>query len=53
MCVGVPTAIETLAEDDDAQVRTAAVNAALLRLGHDPDRYGAVLDRFEARTHHA
>jgi hypothetical protein len=50
MCPGLPTAIEALAEDADAHVRTAAVTAALLRLGHDPQRYGAVLDRSEQRA---
>lgn len=49
MCAGVPTAIETLAADSDAHVRTAAMQAALLRFGHDPRRYGAVLDRGDSR----
>ena len=50
MCAGLPTAIEALAQDADVHVRTAAVTAALLRLGHDPQRYGAVLDRSEQRV---
>jgi hypothetical protein len=47
MCAGIPTAIEVLAQDADEHVRTAAAQAALLRLGHDPERYGDVLDRIE------
>ena len=44
MCPGVPSAIELLARDADCSVRTAAAHAALLRFGHDPRRYGEVLD---------
>jgi hypothetical protein len=50
MCPGVATAIEVLAQDDDAHVRSAAAHAALVRLGHDPERYGAVLDHIEHRN---
>lgn len=51
MCTGLPTAIETLARDPDAHVRNAAAHAALLRLGHDPQRYGSVLDRAARSAH--
>ena len=47
---GVATAIDALAQDADAIVRTAAAQAALLRLGLDPDRYGAILERAEQRA---
>jgi hypothetical protein len=47
---GVATAIDALAQDADAIVRTAAAQAALLRLGHDPERYAAILERAQQRA---
>ena len=43
-CAGAVTAIEVLVKDPDAMVRSAAKQAALLRLGHDPERYAALLE---------
>ncbi len=43
-CAGAVTAIEVLAKDHDAMVRSAAKQAALLRLGHDPERYAALFE---------
>ena len=43
-CAGAVTAIEVLVKDPDALVRSAAKQAALLRLGHDPERYAALLE---------
>ena len=42
-CAGALTAIEVLAHDADPLVRSAARQAALLRVGHDPERYEALL----------
>jgi hypothetical protein len=47
---GVATTIDALVQDPDAIVRAAATQAALLRLGHDPDRYAAILERAEQRA---
>ena len=42
-CAGAVTAIEVLVKDQDAMVRSAAKQAALLRMSHDPERYAALL----------
>jgi hypothetical protein len=44
-CAGAVSALEVLVRDTDPLVRGAAEQAALLRLGHDPERYAALLER--------
>jgi len=49
-CVGAVSALEVLVRDPDPIVRSAARQAALLRLGYDPERYAALMQRAAAAS---